>query len=124
MVNKILRARPAHRGQLSNTFCSLVENGKCQVGGVTTYDLNDPEIRELLNSLDFICNVADRRFKICLDKPGLCRKWQVEKCGPLSFIFGCKVTSEGEQYIPASNWELITGAATICFNKYRYPFKL
>jgi hypothetical protein len=74
----------------------------------------------MANDLSFVCNLAGRRFKVCLDKPGFCRRWGEKDCDLGIF---CK-TRQREEYIPAEPMELHLAGNTRCFNKERYPFDL
>ena len=125
LAQQILRARPGEVASLSNTFCQKYRDGECIEGyGISYYDLREKEIRDLLIGLDFICNVNNKRFKICPDEAALCRKWIIEDCGWLSPIFGCSIINQGDHVIDAVNeWGFLVAAGTRCFNQWKYPFK-
>jgi hypothetical protein len=70
--NQILRSRG---GVLSNSYCKYEGENKSKcILQQTNYDLNDPVLRNILNSLGFVCDAGGRRFRVCVDQPGICRR--------------------------------------------------
>lgn len=114
LADQILKPREGYKG-LTNRACTSYKDGKCSSYVVEDRLLEDAQFRETVNKLGFICNVGGRRFKVCQDKPGLCRIWFTD-CG----LFCRK--KRHEEYVPASNYRFLLDAKTRCFAKDKYPF--
>jgi hypothetical protein len=113
LSQQILKPRPGYKG-LTNRACeALNEKGECAGMVVKEYLLEDPVFRKTANDLKFICSVGGRRFKICLDQPGLCRT-TYEDCG-----WFCKDKKKVE-YIPANQYQFLLDANTVCQNREIY----
>lgn len=74
---------------------------------IKTWDLEQSTVRDLLIKLKFRCYVANETFKICQDRPGLCRT----KCKKK--LFG-KDKCEVVEYIPADPVRFHLEAGTYC----------
>lgn len=72
LAKQRLIVRPGRIG-LTNQVCTKWDSEKCLSKSVMVYDLRDPEIRKTLISFGFACRVGSKRYRICDDKPGLCR---------------------------------------------------
>lgn len=117
LSDKILKPRVGYKG-LTNRYCvkwNALE--QCDEWKVEDYDLNDKEVRERLRSSGITCKVSEKRYKICKDEPGLCRRAGTEKC----FLFFCN-TEYKEEVIPISNYQFLLDITAKCFNEDRYPF--
>lgn len=116
LVDQILKPRLGYVG-LTNRICDHVdEKGKC-VYVVTEYKLEDADFRKKVNDLGFICNLAGKRYKICLSKAGLCRMQRVS-CG-----FLCHEVREVE-YLPVPDkYQFYIDGNLRCFQKDKYPFE-
>jgi hypothetical protein len=68
--------RPEFEGFLTNQLCVKYEGRKCVQIDVRTYDMRDVDIRKELIHLLFICNIAGRRFRIDLARPGFIEQRQ------------------------------------------------
>ena len=66
--SQIMTFHPDHKYFLTNTDDL----------GLKKYDLRNKELRETLDGLHFICALKDKRYFICQDSPGLCRR--TDKC--------------------------------------------
>ena len=117
LSNQILKPRVGHSGLTNNACEEKDSTGKCTKEGIKEYSFDDQTFRDSVNKLGFICNVGGRRFKICLDKPGLCRFSYIKK-GALFW----KKTKMNEEYIPSLNYQYLLDANTKCFSKEVYPF--
>jgi len=116
LVDQILRPRVGHKS-LTNSACDEVtKSGKCTLRQVIEYDLNDEALRKKLNDLRFICSVGGKRYKICMDKPGLCRHDRYKK-----WFLGR--TWVKEEYIPIEDYQMLLDGNTRCFSRERYPFE-
>lgn len=82
---EILRAR---NGKLSNLSSE----------GLITYDLADAQIRHTLALSRFICSVGGRRYRVCPDQPGLCRR-NDSTCAR-KFLWICTRWDLHEEYLP------------------------
>lgn len=120
LVYQILKPRPEYPGMLTNRACLKYDGEKCIEEDVDIYDMNDEAFREKANTLDFICNIGGRRFKICKDKPGFCRRTFKKKCW---WKFCRKRKLRNEEYIPVEPYQFLLDANVKCFNKDRYPFE-
>lgn len=71
-----LMPRSSHPGHLSNRVClGFDNNGKCTGGeSIQAFDLSDQRTRDLLINFKFACYVGGKRYRICTDKNGLCRR--------------------------------------------------
>ncbi len=114
LVDQILRPRPGYTG-LTNSFCTRFEDDECKELVVQDHPLT-PEFRKQLNDFKFICNVAGRRFKICIEKEGLCR-YEIEKRD----CFLCRDRVK-QVFIPITDYQYLLNANAKCFNRERYPF--
>lgn len=120
LTDQIISPRPDHSPNLTNSHCIEQLKGECNKLEITDYNLNDEKFRHDANDLDFICNVGNRRFKICMDKPGLCRRECHKKC----FLFICGKEDCNEEYIPVDRYQFLIDSKSRCFNKGTYPFDL
>ena len=115
LSKQILRMRAGYDFKLTNRTCLKYKNDKCTHESIQEYDLRSESVRETFNKLNFICKIADKRFKICKDKPGFCRKTLV--CIKKKW-FRCvryKIL-----YQPAADLTYLIEANTRCYNKYEY----
>ena len=79
LVEKTLKPRKGFDGKLTWRRCLKYEYQKCVEEHIATYDLTDEQTRKNLNSLNFRCRMNSKRWKICLDKPGLCHFYDCKK---------------------------------------------
>lgn len=115
LAQQILKPRVGHNG-LTNRVCLEYEGPLCKKPEIQEYSFSDENFRTSVNAMGFICKVASRRFKICLDKPGLCRITYKH-----SGFLGLGRTKL-EEYIPSSNYQFLIDANTKCFQKNEYDF--
>lgn len=116
LYEQILRPRVGHKG-LTNRACDRQKDGKCLEITVKEYLFEDPAFRQTANELEFICKVGGKRYKICQDKPGLCRITYEKNCN----LFGCKSTRL-ESYLPGSRYQFLLDAKTVCFSRKSYDW--
>lgn len=117
LVDQILSARKGFDGKLTNSHCV---DAACKDLQISAYDLSDSAFRETVNKLDFICNIAGHRWKVCLDKPGFCRLHHECAWWDLGQLF-CK---EKWDFIPVEPYQYLIDSRTRCFSKKKYPFDL
>jgi hypothetical protein len=116
LSEQILKPRKGYRG-LTNRVCLLTdEQGRCTQPEVLDYSLDDENFRLTAEKLNFVCYVAGKRYRICKDKPGLCRVSYKEKC----FIGICRRGDRVEEYLPASQYQFLLDANTECANEDAY----
>lgn len=72
LVERTLKPRAGHKGKLTWRRCLEYKWGKCKQEQIDIYDLSQSETRKRLNLLNFRCFIGKKRYKICIDKPGLC----------------------------------------------------
>jgi hypothetical protein len=114
LIDQILVPRANH-SDLTNRACMGYEGDKCIKEEVVDYDMDDDETRKRLNQLGFICKIAGKRYKVCMDKPGFCRMSYKKKnwfAKPQRY----------ESFIPITDYQFLIDAKTRCFNKERYNF--
>ena len=119
-VDQILYVRPGYPGKLTNRACLKYDGDQCVKPEVKEYDLADPQVRKDLNALGFVCNLGGKRYKICLDKPGYCRRDFNRKC----FLGICgKRYLVSEKYVLAvKRHEFLLDAQTKCFSEDSYSW--
>lgn len=119
LSEQILKPRVGFRG-LTNRACDLLDKDqKCKPENRTIkeYLFEDEDFRKTANSLSFVCKVAGKRYKICIDKPGLCRISYIKRG---SFLKSWK--EKKEEYIPALRYQFLLDAGTVCFSENKYDF--
>ena len=116
LAEKILKPRAGYKG-LTNRYCEQYEQSTCKSWKVEDYDLNDKEVRERLRAAGITCKIAEKRYKISLDKPGFMRREGTKKC----FLFFCN-TEYKDEFIPISEYQYLLDITAKCFNEDRYPF--
>lgn len=116
LADQILKPRPGYAGLTNRACAKFDDDGVCQDWQVEAHSLDDANFRQTVNTLGMVCNIGGRRFKVCLDKPGFCRIWYTD-CG----LFCRK--KRHEEYIPASNEQLILASKTRCMDPRKYPFE-
>lgn len=122
LIDQIIKPRVGFDGHLTNRSCLEYDGSNCVKEDISTYDLVDPVIRENLNKLSFICTIAGHRYKVCLDKPGFCRKTVDRVCAKWDLLkLFCK-HPESWEYIPVENYQYLIDSKTRCFNKENYNF--
>lgn len=119
LIDQILKPRQGFDGKLTNRACLSYDGGRCIKEEIRAYDLSDSEFRESANKLHFICKIAGRRYKICLDKPGFCRHSYKESC----FLFICSKGEKLEEYLPVSKYKFLMDSDAKCFNDEVYSFE-
>src|SRR5690349_9194366 len=58
---------------LTNRVCLEYKGDECVRDDIKEYLFSDESFRHTANALGIICRVAHKRYKVCIDKPGLCR---------------------------------------------------
>ena len=74
-----LLPRPGYEGFLTNRVCTKWYGSTCESESIKKYDLKDKKVRDNFIELNFACYVAKKRYRLCPDKPGFCRKTRAEK---------------------------------------------
>jgi hypothetical protein len=115
---QILKPRKGFDGKLTNRACLEYKGQTCKNEQIVSYDLADKGFRDRANGLKFVCNVAGKRFKLCLDKPGLCRMTSHQDC----FLFICGDKTWTEEFLAASDYQFLLDSDVQCFNEDVYPF--
>lgn len=72
--------RPGYEGHLTNRVCLKWYGDKCEQESIKKYDLKDKKVRDTLIRLNFACWAAEKRYRVCSDKPGFCRKEKKRTC--------------------------------------------
>lgn len=69
-------ARKSYPFLLTNRVCkSFDKEGKCTVAeSIEKFDLKIKDTREMLIQFKFACRVGGKRYRICSNKQGLCRR--------------------------------------------------
>lgn len=112
LLNQRLAPRPGFKGKLTNQFCVELDekNPKiCKKSSIIEYDMNDPNVRLSLVELEFICNVAGKRYRISIDSPSLISTKYMKK------LFSKKAVNE---YINFNDqYDRLLNANTFCAAK-------
>ena len=111
LSGQVLRFRLGHEGKLTNQVCTSYQAGRC-VRDVAEYNLSDAETRATLVALKFRCDVGGRRFRICADKPGLCRR--NDDVVKRVLFFTVKRTPQYEFLDATKDFKFLAGAKTRC----------
>ena len=72
--------RPGYEGYLTNRICLKWYGSKCEKESIKKYSLKDRKVRENFIELQFACHVGGKRYRICPDKAGFCRKEKHSEC--------------------------------------------
>lgn len=116
LIEQILIPRLGHGAKLTNSACLKYEGQRCSNLEILDYDLADTGLRKSLNDFGFICSVGGKRFKICLDKPGFCRREFSQRC----FLGICgKRRLKAETYVEAREDSMLA-SDTRCYNEAKY----
>lgn len=111
LLFEILRVRPDYPGMLTNSNCIRYEKNVCKSLEIKVYDLSDAHFRETLNAAKFLCNIGGSQFKVCLDKPGYCKKEFKQTC----FLGICgKRILDKETFYPASDHAFLVNLDVRC----------
>lgn len=106
LFDQLLRPRPGFEGRLTNQVQR--ETGP----DVVSYDLSLPSTRNQLRQVKLICSVAGVRYRVCLDRPGLCT--QTEKVKKFLFIRYKRIIVELD-YIPVKEgYQRLLDSKTFC----------
>ncbi len=109
--DQILVPRAGHTG-LTNGACPLAVPN-CPKVEVVEYKFEDAGFRDLANRLNFICRIGGKRYKICKDKPGLCRITYKKKL----FAKDERI----EEYLPMpEQYPFLLAGNAVCFNEDKY----
>lgn len=87
LQNQRLIPRPGYEGHLTNRVCKDFYGKKCDKDkdgnlevSIRQYDLKDVTFRKKLIEFDFACSIGGKRYRICPDRPGFCRRELHRKC--------------------------------------------
>ncbi len=84
------------------------EDGEIEV---VAYSLADVNFRKRMNKFKISCKMAKERWRVCLDRPGYCRR---DKCLKRT-RFRKKCTKWGERYIPATEHQFLVDGGMYCY---------
>jgi hypothetical protein len=113
--------RKGYEGKLTNRICLKWYGDKCEAESIKEYSLKDKSVRELLIKLQFACHIGGKRYRVCPDREGFCRREKKTVCKK----WGKKVFSrkkvcrkwedeKKESFIPVSNYNFLLDASTEC----------
>jgi hypothetical protein len=105
-VNQRFVARPSHPEQLTNQ--ALNDEGEIEV---VAYSLGDASFRKRMNDFKISCKIGKERWRVCLDRPGYCRR---DVCLKRT-RFSNKCKKWDERYIPASNHQYLVDGGLYCY---------
>lgn len=120
LADQILVARHGHEGKLTNQVCTTYDkDAKCISWNLIEYDLSQQTFRDTARRLQFICKMGGKRYKICPDRPGICRT--TYSCNWFTGIFGgC---DKNVEYVPASPTEVLIQSHVKCFSESQYSWE-
>lgn len=119
LAEEILSARPGHDGKLTNQACLVYQGNVCTSWSVKEYDITDVNVRKELNTLNFVCKISGKRYKVCLDQPGFCRMSYTKNC----LWFLCGDPTLHTDYIPIAPYQAVLDSGVKCFNQAKYGFE-
>lgn len=120
-----LLVRPTHQGLITNQICKQRKNNECVKWDAKVYDLKDAAFRKLVNDLKISCLIGKQRWRICLDRPGYCRR--EKKCVKFKNVWWdfkdklrCVKEKLVESYIPAfEKHEYLVESYTRCYSMFQ-----
>lgn len=122
LIDQIIKPRAGYQGKLTNRTCLQYDGAKCTLEDMSVYDINDELTRQKLNDLNFICVVAGQRYKVCLDRPGFCRKEVIAHCASWDILrLFCKYEDKW-WYRSIDDYQFLIDSKLRCFNKDKYSF--
>lgn len=119
--------RPGYEGHLTNRVCLKWYGPKCEKDSVKKYSLKDEAIRKRLIRFKFACHISDKRYRICPNQEGFCRREggtkECKKWGRTVFRRKkvCRkwgITKATEFFIPVDDYQLLLDGATECKKGY------
>lgn len=117
---QILKPRPGHAPFLTNKALEKDETGDVKMV-IREYDLRDEKFRALAQRLKFVCKLGKKRYRICKNKPGLCRQHFTKK---KRFLKKTK-TKRKEEYLPiVAQYNYLLAVKAKCFSIEFYNFGL
>lgn len=119
LASEILTPRPGHDGKLTNRTCSAYSGETCVTEKIVDYDLSDPTFRSTANTLNFICKIGGKRYKVCKDQPGFCRMTYHQNCTLGIF---CGPNRETVEFLPIMPYQTILNLGVKCFSQSKYDF--
>jgi len=82
--------RPGYEGSLTNRVCTKWYGSKCEAESIREYTFKDKiikgkavkgkTVRAKLIKLQFACHIGGKRYRVCPDKEGFCRREKHTKC--------------------------------------------
>lgn len=111
LKDRILKFRTGFTGLTYNACVRWDSHNNCEEFQVKEYSLDDAGGRRAFNEMKFVCYLAGKRYKICMDKAGLCHRYRVS-CGFLGMDRCWR-----EDYIEAkSNNQFLVDSGCRCFS--------
>jgi len=109
---QIMTFHPDHKYFLTNTDDS----------GLVKYDLRTNELRSTLDHLHFICEIGKKRYFICQDSVGLCRKTNIcIKRKRALFKSGRKCLKYKLEKIDIEHHDFLVKSGVHCYSEFVYP---
>lgn len=114
--------RPGYEGHLTNRVCLKWYGGKCEKESVKKYSLKDKNVRSRLIRFKFACHIGGKRYRVCPDKEGFCRRDKKRVCTKWvrKHIFTNKKKCKNwkdeaiNTFIPVSDYQLLLDGSTEC----------
>ena len=114
--------RQGYEGRLTNRICTKWYGDKCESESTREYSLKDKATRKRLIGLNFACHVGDKRYRICPDKEGLCRREKKTYCSKWvrKHIFTNKKKCKKwkvkgiNKFIPITDYQFLLDSRTEC----------
>lgn len=115
LFKQIVRMRVGHAG-LTHQICAEKNwVGQCQKFDLIEYDLNSAAIRKGFVDFQFICMIANSRYKIDLDQPRFVRFKRIRKW------FLAPEETVVEKEIAYKDTQFLINAGTFCYSEKAYP---
>ena len=121
-INQRLVVRHKYPNMLTNQICKKKKNGECVEWSIKKYDLGNASFRKLMNDAKIPCQIAGKRWRVCLDSAGYCRRHV--KCLKWKDVWWdfkegvrCVKKKQVEEFIPATSHDYLVQAKTVCYKK-------
>lgn len=114
--------RPGYEGHLTNRVCLKWYGDECEQESIRKYSLKDKSTRMRLIKLQFACHIGSKRYRICPNQEGFCRREGTKVCKKWrkKSIFHRKKKclewgmNKVELFIPVTDYQFLLDGSTEC----------
>ena len=115
--DQILVIRKGHKGLTHGSCQGFDKTGACSNFAILEYDLENPEARQTLRDLNFLCKIGNKRFTICQNQPGFCH----HSYETSYFLWFKRQGKAIDEYIDQKEQDRLLNLGATCFNPEAYP---